>query len=287
MVREITFVVLTPYFPTCFDQMLFTASAPRSYLYILLHAFNTTEVLAIRRAITLLFDEIFSSSILFQEDPDEFYIWLDSLPTTRRAQGTEAPDGAVLTDEGNSVIGFLDDCVQRCLKTAYRYLEDRDALARSALMSIADDVEDVVLSHHPEVLGSPLLITVLDQLGHKVLNKLLTSSDVLAITSFIRKLVFGLSSKQRSLDFLRAFTDKVDVIVHPGLFPQYSSITVAIRHEMAILRSSLCHMHSAPVLPPSSTSTVVQQFLDCIEKVPIRQYPFYFLDDIHLLIPCV
>ena len=213
---------------------------------------------------------------MFQEDADEVLLWLDSLPTTRRAQGAEAPDGAMLTDEGTSVIDFLDDCVQRCLKGAYRYLEERDALARSASKDNAEDDENELLSGHWSVNCSPLLITVLDQLRAKVANRLSTPSDVLAITSFIRKLIFKLTGKQQNWDFLCAFADQVDSLVRPDLFPQYPSIMTAIRGEISILRFSLCHMRRPPAPSPSSTSAVVLEFLDRVEQVPTRQFLFCF-----------
>jgi len=180
----------------------------------------------------------------------------------------------MLTDEGSSVVDFLDDCVQRCLKTPYRYLEEKDALARSVLQNVTEDEGHRVLSDHHEVLCSPVLITVLDQLGAKIANNLLTPSDVLAITTFIRKLVFNLSSKQHNLVFLSAIIDRVDVLVHPGLFPQYPTIMTAIRGEMSILRFCLRHMQDPPFPPPPSNNSIVQEFLDRINQVPIRQCPF-------------
>jgi nucleolar pre-ribosomal-associated protein 1 len=253
--------------------MFGTASSPHSYLYILLRAYNTTDILATRLAITSLLEVILSDSILFQEDAEEVYLWLDSLPTTRRAPGAEAPDGAMLTDESSSVLEFLDDCVQRCLKTPYRYLEEKDALVRSVLQNVTVD-ERMAISDHQELLCSPVLITMLDQLGAKMASNLLTPSDVLAITTFIRKLVFSLSSKQHSLVSLTAFVDKVDLLVHPGLFPQYPNITTAIRGEISILRFSLRHMQTISAPQPPNNYSVAQDFLNQIDQVPIRQCPF-------------
>jgi nucleolar pre-ribosomal-associated protein 1 len=187
-----------------------------------------------------------------------------------------------LTDEGDGVIHFIDDCVQRCLKTPHRYLEERDALVQFAFQAVPND-ENVSFSDHQEVFSSPLLITVLEQLGAKLANDLLTSSDVLTIISFIRKLVFNISTKHQSIAFLTAFLDKVDLVVHSGLFPQHPDITTAIRGEITILRSCLFHMQGPPVLPPSRTSTIVQEFLDRIDQVPIRGCLFimayYLLSD--------
>lgn len=180
----------------------------------------------------------------------------------------------MLADERNCVVEFLDDCAQRCLKAAHRYLEQRDTMTLSSTKGVQE--ENTVLPNDPEIPCSPLLVTVLDQLGKKVSNNLLTPSDVLAITSFIRKLVFKLSTKQHNLDFLWAVTDQVDALVNPGLFPQYPSITTAIRGELAILRSSLGHLRSPPVTPSVSTSAVVEIFLDRVEQVPIRMCPICF-----------
>jgi nucleolar pre-ribosomal-associated protein 1 len=244
-----------------------TAFSSHSHLYILIKAYNTTELLATRTAITSLLKDILSDSILFQEDAEELYFWLDALPITRRAPGAEAPDGAPLTDEGDSVVNFLDDCIQRCLKSPYRYLEDRDVLLQSTCRNVMDVSGD---SAYQEVHCSPLLITVLEQLGAKLAGKLLTPSDTLAITSFIRKLVFKLSAKQRNLDFLGAFVNRVDALVHNGLFPQYPSITTAIRREIPILRRTLHHLQSISEPQPSSTRSIIQAFLNRIEQVPTR-----------------
>lgn len=123
---------------------------------------------------------------------------------------------------------------------------------------------------HQEVPCSPLLMTVLEQLDAKLTGKLLEPSDALAITSFIRKLVFKLLSKQQNLDFLRAVVDKVDASVHAGLFPQYPSITMAIRREISILRTALCHLQSDSKPQLCITGPAIQEFLDRIEQVPTR-----------------
>lgn len=234
---------------------------------MLLKAYNTTEVPATRLTITSLLKVVLSDSILFQEDPQEVYLWLDSLPATQRTVGAEALDGAMLTDEGDSVIDFLDDCVQRCLKTPHRYLEGRDSLAQSISTESAGSDESIALDHQA-VLCSPLLVVVLDQLGAKIAGKLLTPSDVLALATFVRKLVFKLSSKQRALDFLLAWTDRFDALLRPDLFPEYPNIMTAIRREVPILRLYLGHTHVSTSSP--APSSVVQEFLTNVEQVEIR-----------------
>lgn len=214
-----------------------------------------------------------SDSILFQEDGAEVYHWIDSLPTSRRAPGAESPDGAALTDEGDSVIFFLDDCVQRCLKTPYRYLEDREALVQST--EEKENTEETTnLINQENIICSPLLFTVLDQLMAKLGGKLLSPSDVLAITTFVRKLVLKLSGKLQNLTSLSAIIDRVDKLLHLDLFPQYPNIMTAIRREIPMMRLYLVHLQAPPKSQPSSTSAVVQHFLARVEQLPIRQYWF-------------
>jgi len=62
-------------------------------------------------------------------DPHESDLWLKALPTMRPLDDEEVTDGGPLRDEAEAVITFLDDCVQRCIKTPYRYLEDVCSLA--------------------------------------------------------------------------------------------------------------------------------------------------------------
>ncbi|KAF7965769.1 hypothetical protein HWV62_41960, partial [Athelia sp. TMB] len=199
------------------------SSSQYSYLNILLKMFSATEVLATRLTITSLLKVVLSESILFQEDPEEVDLWLESLPTTRRAVNAESPDGAALTDEADSVVNFLDDCMQRCLKTPYRYIEERDSMATSAL------ADEQLFSDHTATPCSPLLLVVLEQLGAKIAAELLSPSDLLALSMFVRLLVFKLSSKQHDTRFFSIMTDKFDSLLRDDLFAEYPNVINAIR----------------------------------------------------------
>ncbi|KAG6828136.1 hypothetical protein H0H92_009090 [Tricholoma furcatifolium] len=205
-----------------------TGSASQTHLAVLLNAYIRTDIPAIRTALSSLLQHILAGSIMFQDDPAEPYLWLISLPTSRRRQGTESPDGAPLADEGDGVITFLDDCVLRCLKTPYRYIEDLDALENLT------DGHSQPRTERVEPLPSPLLMTVLEQLEIKVSKKILSASDVLGLASFVRKLMFRLSSKQQDLGFLRAAFDKFDKMLHiDKLFAEFPGMTHAIRQFTA------------------------------------------------------
>jgi nucleolar pre-ribosomal-associated protein 1 len=226
-----------------------------------------------RLAISSVIVRVLSDSILFQEDVEEPEQWLACLPTSRRAAGAEASDGAALTDEGRSVIEFLDDCVQRCLKTPYRYIEELQILAQAQINS-SDDPNEAVAGH-PSELPSPLLITIIEQLDAKLASNFLSASDTLAIACFIRKLAFRLSSKQQSLKFLQAVADKVDgVLLQDRLFSQYPCISMAIRREVDIMHFSLRHFRGPRASQPASTNKIVQDFLNQVEQLPICKYHY-------------
>lgn len=193
-------------------------------------------------------------------------MWLDSLPTTCRGAGTEAPDGAALTDESDSVATFLDDCAQRCIKTPYRYLE-----ALQDLLPIENSEVDA---------PSPLLMTVLEQFASKLAGTLLTPSDSLAIAGFVRRLVLKLASRQQDLAFLRIFSGKVDGAAMPeNLFSQYSCVTAAIRREMSIMHKCLDHFQEVRGHSDPGANPEVEDFLTKIEGVPLRVCCLCFLPD--------
>ncbi|EAU82375.1 hypothetical protein CC1G_06685 [Coprinopsis cinerea okayama7 len=188
--------------------------------------------LSIHGQITSLVKHVLASTLLFQDDPDEVDFWLNSLPygvrrvkvvtrSVKREGGgegedagrdeeddeddeiqtitvyPETPDGTPLTDEREAVIAFLDECVQRCLKAPYKYIEEMESFANAD--STAMDVDSTSDSARPSPsttasisTPSPLLCTVVEQLAAKVRAKLLSPSDLLAITTFLRKLLFAL-----------------------------------------------------------------------------------------------
>jgi nucleolar pre-ribosomal-associated protein 1 len=208
---------------------------------------------------------------MFQEDAEEPSLWLASLPKTRRAIGAKSPDGAPLTDEGDSVLAFLDDCVQRCLKTPYRYVDDMNAMWTPESENVPEGSNLPIERCHS--YPSPLLMTVLEQVAAKVAARLFSPSDILAITSFIRKLVFRLLTKQQDSKFLRAFTDKLDGGLQlDQLALSYPVVTAAIRREVSIIRYCLGDTRDIPFSQPNSANRASLAFLDHIEGQSLCQY---------------
>ncbi|KAG1766782.1 ribosome 60S biogenesis N-terminal-domain-containing protein, partial [Suillus occidentalis] len=234
------------------------ANSSNTYLHALLKIFCATPTRAVQSTLRSLLRKTLAESILFQEHPDEVDMWLDSLPTTCRGTGCEAPDGAALTDESDGVAAFLDDCAQRCIKTPYRYLE-----ALQDLLPMDNSAVDV---------PSPLLMTVLEQFAAKLAGKLFTPSDALAIAGFVRRLVFKLAGKQRDLIFLRIISEKVDNAAMPEkLYSQYACITAAIRREVSIMHKCFSHLKGAHRRAEPSASSEVEDFVMKIEGEPLPE----------------
>lgn len=235
---------------------------------ILLRTLVSSAIPAIRTALSSLLRHVLSQSILFQEDPHESDLWLKALPTIRPSNDEEVViDGGPLLDEVEAVITFLDDCVQRCLKTPYRYLEDVRSLAQTLTLNTATEQ-----NYSFEIYPSSLLMTIVEQLDAKVANKLLTPSQVLGITSFIRKLLFYLSSKQLDLQFLHAVVAKIDTILRPErLFEGFPIFSGAIRREVSMLHASLAFQRPSSNGFNIKSSTEVQAYLDRVEQMPIRK----------------
>ncbi|KAI0333443.1 hypothetical protein GY45DRAFT_306027 [Cubamyces sp. BRFM 1775] len=235
------------------------SGSKHSNFYILLKAYVSTPVVAVRTAIVALLRHILSAGVLFQHDADEISLWLESLPLTRRAPDAHAPDGAALTDESDGVIAFLDDCVQRCVKTPYKYVEELQALYASA--STEHDRASSI-GERPEAYPSPLLATVLEQLSAKMKGKLLSPSDALALFAFTRKLLLRIASKSIGLALLSACVEKIAGLAEGlGLFSEYPTMAAAIRREVSLLRDQLEQLQDPREPMDLDTTPAVQEFL--------------------------
>ncbi|KZT20563.1 hypothetical protein NEOLEDRAFT_1140540 [Neolentinus lepideus HHB14362 ss-1] len=247
------------------DQFSWTnkLDSSHSYLYALLKTYVKSDVAPVHRMIESLLRNILSQSIMFQDNPDEFYLWLASLPTTRRKSGTEAPDGASLTDEGESVIVFLDDCVQRCMKVPYKYLEEMDQL----LATSSNEA-----SGHSQVI-SLLMATVLEQLAAKMDAGLLSASDILAIATFIRRLCFNVATTLEDSELLLPVAQRVDaVLAVDRLDGNYPVMVKAVRREASILLTSLRRLKgniSIDTHQLVDSDPAVREFLEQVETLPI------------------
>lgn len=173
----------------------------------------------------------------------------------------ETLDGTTLTDERTSVVTFLEDCVLRCSKTPYKYIEELEKMAGvSPSMSGASD------STSTARLPSPLFVTLVEQLEAKLISQgsagsasLLTPSDVLAISVYLRALLFalvgkldaGLASSPNSsnayITVLESVLNRLDALLSPSSDvwekafsgEKHAVIRKAVEREVEIARRCL------------------------------------------------
>ena len=239
-----------------------TASLPHTPFRILLTALTTTPVPAIRAAIGALLQNILSQSILFQEDTQEPDLWLKALPSQH---GILSNDDNIFHGEVDGLITFLDDCVHRCLKTPYRYVEALHALG-SQTNARADAPERL------DMYPSPLIMTVVEQLDAKVNNKSLPASHLLGIVAFTRKVLVNLSCKTLDLHLLREYARKFDkILVEERLSHYPSTVYNVIRREMDILSATLLFSFPSSAMIVDSTSEINAHLAE-VEEAAIRGY---------------
>lgn len=111
-------------------------------------------------------------------------------------------------------------------------------------------------------------MTVLEQLDAKTKSNLLTPSDVLAISSFMRKLVFRLMGQFQNLIFLDFLVDRVDRILSESRLwkSDHPTMAVAIRTEVKMMRAAT--KFAQPVEIPSISSPSLQDQLKLIDCPP-------------------
>ncbi|KAF8959548.1 ribosome 60S biogenesis N-terminal-domain-containing protein [Flammula alnicola] len=238
------------------------ASLPHTPFHILLTALTSSTIPAIRAALSTLLQHILSQSILFQEDPHEPDLWLKALPKRRAAcAGAYTP---TFPGEAEGVISFVDDCVQRCLKTPYRYVEALHALGHHSNTN-PDVIERL------DMYPSPLLMTVIEQLDAKINNKSLGSGHLVGVISFVRKLLVNLASKTSDLHFLRTYAHKIDEILLEERLSQTSpTFFTAVRREVDILYASLSFSSFGPPITTSGTPEM-GAYIAIAEQAPIPE----------------
>ncbi|KAF5363710.1 hypothetical protein D9756_001121 [Leucocoprinus leucothites] len=245
------------------DQFVWTnkTATSRTYLYAILKSYTDARVPALKSTLLDLLSHLLSSTILFEETPTEPTLWLTSLPCLIRTPNATSPDNARLTDEAESVVTFLDDCIQRCLKTPFRYIEDmRNNLAPTTTSNL-----------DAEVYPSPLIMTIQEQLDAKTKAGLLTPSDILAISSFIRKLVFRLLGQIQNPIFLNAVVTHVDRILSESRLWQseYPVMTAAVRTEVKMMSAVINPMQVVKV--PMVSTSGLEDHLNSIESLSSAQ----------------
>ncbi|KAF9126633.1 hypothetical protein BGW39_006476 [Mortierella sp. 14UC] len=139
-----------------------------SYLIKMLALFLTTAHPHIKALARRLVSKLLGESILFQHDPSEASLWIEAIPTSNYSR-------AQLTEDQNQFLHFFDDCVARCLRVPYKYVDQASAIMKALQETSAMDVDassdirhTLSNSQHQDVTQpySPLLMTMLEQFQH-------------------------------------------------------------------------------------------------------------------------
>ncbi|KIY73323.1 hypothetical protein CYLTODRAFT_485490 [Cylindrobasidium torrendii FP15055 ss-10] len=238
------------------DQFAWTAkyaSSKESSLAILLKVMLSAPTEAIKAAVAQLVRHLLSTSILFQDAADEVDLWLRSLPTLKRSPaGAESPDGARLTDEADGVLAFLDDCIQRCMKTPYRYIEEMQAVSVSTSKGVSGP--------------SPLIMTVKEQLLAKLKAHTLSPSDTLALATFTRKIMFHLSNTLTDARVITSLLGPItEALCNLPFFEEFVLVGGAVKKEVEIMRYCIGHLEEPAKPPVAKVSQDVREFLTMVE----------------------
>lgn len=222
---------------------------------------------AIKIAVAQLIRHLLGTSILFQDAVDEVDLWLRSLPTLKRAPaGAESPDGAQLTDEADSVLAFLDDCIQRCMKTPYRYIEEMQAVSVSTSKGVSGP--------------SPLIMTVKEQLLAKLKADTLSPSDTLALATFTRKIMFHLSNSLADTVIISSLLEPItEALGDLPFFEEFVLVGGAVKKEVEMMRYCIGHLEEPSKPPPTKVSKDVREFLTMVEGLKPRPCSLNICDD--------
>lgn len=229
----------------------------RGNLSVLLTLCVNAHAKATRYIIRGILSRTLASTLLFQHDPEEVELWLRCLPYSRNASGVRSATATALADEAEVVISFLEDCIQRCMKTPFRYLEELQTLANQ---SYADT--RLAIAGHPGALPSPVLMTVIEQLEAKYDRELLSAVDSLAVVIFVRKLILKLTGKVYGLELLSAIALRLESITKKA---GRSADTADIAHHVHAISIGLSQLQR-PTQNPEKFSSTVQEVLETIQN---------------------
>jgi nucleolar pre-ribosomal-associated protein 1 len=119
-----------------------------------------------------------------------------------------------------------------------------------------------------ETYPSPLIMTIAEQLDAKIKAGLLPPSDILAISSFVRKVVFRLLGQVQNIGFLKAFVVRMDQILGETRLwlNEYPMMTRAVRMEVKMMYAVV--RPSQRVEVPLESNSGLEEYLEEIEALP-------------------
>ena len=212
-----------------------------------------------------MIQNLLGPSIIFEHDPQELNIWLNALPRSLRSADAKSLDGATLLDEKSSVLSVIDEALKRCLKSPYKYVEMIVEFAHSTLAIT------VGTSYGPPLLPSPLLMAVIE-----VMNDCATGaaqappSALLALATYVRRVVFGLHLKQPDTRYSRRILEYIISLQIPnhGNLTSHPAIGTGIMREWNML-TDIFDVLDRSWPPVSKSNPAVEDFIHHLEGIVI------------------
>lgn len=140
-----------------------------------------------------LINNVLADSFMFQHDLDEVPLWINALPKNY----IKSSEKGKLNEEQNTVLQFLDECINRFSKSQYRYTDQMLAMVRAVNEEqVNNDKMRFLMGSSSEIYPfSPLLLTVFQHIKT-------FKGDKQPVFRFITSLVRQLNSKQRIPHYL-------------------------------------------------------------------------------------
>lgn len=138
---------------------------------------------------------------MFEHDHSELDIWLSALPSL--SVGADLSQRAFLTVQQIHLLSFLDECVRRCMKTPYRYIEESLGLLP----------EYFIPTVRPFELISPLMMTMVEQLRAKINGQHIATEAAGVVLAYLRRVVLGLAGKMKDGKWLKELVKNVETVV--------------------------------------------------------------------------
>lgn len=192
-----------------------------SYLGMLLTLYISTPLEQVKTACEQLLKSLLAPSSFFEHDSAEIDAWLSSLPQAdthvasqaddeSRSKPSVTPSQQQISSEQRAVIAFLDECLLRCAKTPYRYIEASRQFLRENGSKDAEDDESQATSG-ADLLASPWLMALLEQFCIRIDKGLFDDAEsVEGFTAFFARLLPTLCAYARHTSTFEAMAFKIN-----------------------------------------------------------------------------
>jgi nucleolar pre-ribosomal-associated protein 1 len=140
-----------------------------------------------------------ADSIMFDHDRYEWDLWMQCLPRTR---SLAIKTSATLALERLHLLGFIDECIRRCMKTPYRYIEEAAAHAGERSNEA-----------NPAALPSPLLFAMFEQFQAKLAGHHIATDAAEVIIIYLRQVILSLTAKQLDTAYIQSLSHRLETCV--------------------------------------------------------------------------